>query len=59
MAKRHLLRDPPGEQVLVSAETLVADVGDVLRVLEATRQAPPTPGPAAIWTVYPELRRDR
>ncbi len=41
--------------VLVAAETLVTDVGDVLRVLEGTRQAPPTPGPAAIWTVYPEL----
>jgi hypothetical protein len=41
--------------VLIAAETLVAGVGDVLRVLEGTRQAPPTPGPAAIWRVYPEF----
>ncbi|HZM40089.1 MAG TPA: nucleotidyltransferase domain-containing protein [Acidimicrobiales bacterium] len=50
-----LLHASTTDQVLVAAETLVADVGDVLRVLEGTRQAPPTPGPAAIGRVYPEL----
>jgi hypothetical protein len=50
-----LLHASTTDQVLVAAETLVADVGDVLRVLEGTGQAPPTPDPAAIGRVYPEL----
>ena len=50
-----LLHASTTDQVLVAAETLVADVGDVLRVLEGTTQARPTPGPAAIGRVYPEL----
>jgi hypothetical protein len=50
-----LLRASTTDQVLVAAETLVTDVGDVLRFMDGTRQAPPRPGPAAIRTVYPEL----